>query len=102
MKLNIDSGSKSRSVKEHMTCGNTGPVILYGQQTEIWIWLNDLDTARVTMNSLGRFQTGCVGRNLPAGNRTEPSNPQSITLLIQRTPFINLTSVNHLNQNEHQ
>jgi hypothetical protein len=88
VKHNSISGSKSRSVNEHMTCGDTEPVILYGQQTEIRIWLNDLDTARVTMNSLDRFLVGCGGRNLPAGNRTVPSNPQSVTLLIQRTRFI--------------
>jgi len=49
MKRNSISGSQSRSVKEYMTCGDSEPVILHGQQTEIWILLKDLDTARVTM-----------------------------------------------------
>jgi hypothetical protein len=40
-----------------MACGDTENVILYGQQTEIWIWLNDLDTARVPINSLDTFRT---------------------------------------------
>ena len=89
MKHNSAPRSNSRSVKEHMTRGDTKPVILYGQQTEIWIWLNDLDTARVTINSLDRIRTGCGGSNVPARKRREPSNQQSITLLIQRTRFIN-------------
>ena len=63
--------------------------VLYGQQREIRIWINDVDTHRVTMKSLDRFRTGCGGRKLPAGNRTESSNPKSIPFLIQRTRFIN-------------
>jgi hypothetical protein len=57
VKNNSVCGSKGRSVQVHMTCGDIEPVILYGQQREIWVWHNDIDTARVPINSLDRFRT---------------------------------------------